>query len=57
MDAQKGALLISGMNFCLRGALRAPLKQKFILLLSNALKGTSRAERLFAVQPREAGLN
>jgi hypothetical protein len=30
------ALLISGMNFCVRGALRAPLTQKFIPLLSNA---------------------
>jgi hypothetical protein len=25
------------MNFCLRGALRAPLKQKFIPEISNAL--------------------
>jgi hypothetical protein len=37
------ALLISGMNFCLRGARSAPLKQKFIPLLSNAdyLLGTT----------------
>jgi hypothetical protein len=32
-------LLISGMNFCVRGALRAPLTQKFIPLLSNAVVG------------------
>jgi hypothetical protein len=30
------ALLNRGMNFCLRGVLRAPLKQKFIPEISNA---------------------
>jgi hypothetical protein len=31
------ALLNKGMNFCVRGALRAPLTQKFILEISNAI--------------------